>query len=133
MSISSRKYPRIPITRPATLDLQLSGGQLGDWTSVAVTVKTASCEGVGLKLEVEIEKEIRRNYKGILHFRAGNSPVEIPARIAWVSSAKGETHLGLRLDLALAQATCREIYSSWIVASIIGLRDFTSPDDTAMD
>lgn len=124
-SIASRKYPRIPLDQAATLDLQLGQGRTLSWTTMDVDVRTASCEGVGVKLRAPIQDIICRNRKSVLHFHAGNSPILIPGRIAWAALEPGqELDIGIRFDLALAKASSREIYSSWIVARILSLRDY---------
>ena len=61
----------------------------------------------------------------VLHFHAGKAPILIPGRIAWSAGEPGrELDLGIRFDPALALASSRELYSSWIVASILSLRDY---------
>lgn len=124
-TIASRKYPRIPLDQAATLEVQFGQGRRLSWATFDVDVRTASCEGVGVKLRVPSNDAILRNRKSVLHFHAGKAPILIPGRIAWSTGEPGrELDLGIRFDLALAPATSRELYSSWIVASILSLRDY---------
>lgn len=110
---------------PARLELQYDEGKSLKWTTLDVVVKTASCEGVGLKLRSPCENPIMRNRRGVLHLNAGGASIEVPCRVAWSASEDGaELDMGMRLDLALARAASRELYSSWIVANIISLRDY---------
>ncbi len=124
-TISSRKYPRIPLDQRAKLEVQRGRGTDLAWETLDVDVRTASCEGVGIKLRQPTKSLILKNHRSVLHFHAGNAPILIPGRVAWFAGNVGaDLDLGIRLDLALAQASSRELYSSWIVASILSLRDF---------
>ena len=130
MTLASRKYPRIPLQKPAQLDVLHRVKGKREWDSIDVIVKSASCEGVGLQIASPPIHPIRRRIKSVLHFVAGDRPVVIPGRIAWSKNASEHgLELGIQFDLALAKATSRELYSSWIVANIIGLREFAEQLD----
>lgn len=87
-----------------------------------VSIRTASCEGVGLHLHTSGENRLVRNRKVIFRFQAGDVPVEIPGRVAWSAPDDSSMDLGIRFDLALACAASRRQYSTWIVANIMCLR-----------
>lgn len=124
-TVASRKYPRIPLDQAAKLEVQLGEGRDLTWSTLDVAVRTASCEGVGIKIWHPGLEPLIRNRKSVLHFRVDNAQVLIPGRIAWSAlKPEGDVDLGIRFDLALAQASSRERYSSWIVASIVSLRDY---------
>lgn len=126
-TVASRKYPRIPLDQVARLEVQVGDGRTLTWATMDAALRTASCEGVGLKIRHPGLEPIIRHRKSVLHFRVDNVPVLIPGRVAWSATrADGDMDLGIRFDLALAQASSRERYSSWIVASIVGLRDYVS-------
>lgn len=126
MTTSSRQYPRIPLNIPAEIEVQVRKAGKLSWSKLRVAMRTASCEGVGLKIMESGPNPITKNRKIVFRFKTGSSAIELPGRVAWSATGEGaDLDLGVRLDLALAKAASRQVYSSWIVANIIGLRDAT--------
>lgn len=121
---SSRQYPRIPLDSPAELQILRHLGKPCQWPQIPVRIHTASCEGVGVSLLAAPPEALLRRDKILLSLRADNAPLEVPGQVVWTSQGKlGAIDVGIRLDLAFARAVDRRIYSSWIVAGIMQLRD----------
>jgi len=109
------------------------GRNVCEWKPLRVSIRTASCEGVGLVLKSTPPDMLTIHDKVLLRMRAGNCPVELPGRVVWSSDSYGERddpdalEVGIKHDLSMAGATSRELYASWIVSMIIGLRDVVAP------
>jgi hypothetical protein len=123
-NIASRQYPRIPLDNPAQLEIVRHLRKRCQWDPLSVTIRTASCEGVGLVLHDQTPEPLLRRDKVLLSLKAGNAPINIPGHVVWSNQGEsGDMDLGIRLDLAFARAVDRRIYSSWVVANIVTLRD----------
>lgn len=123
-NISSRQYPRIPLDNPAELQIVRHLRKPCKWDPLSVTIRTASCEGVGLAIHGTTPEPLLRRDKVLLSLRAGHAPIHVPGHVVWSNQDEsGDLDLGIRLDLAFARAIDRRIYSSWVVANIVSLRD----------
>jgi hypothetical protein len=123
-NISNRQYPRIPLDNPAQLEVLSHLRKACDWPTAPVTIRTASCEGVGLILHQATPKLLLRRDKIRLSFRINDDHMDLPGHVVWSNQGKGgELDLGIRLDLAFARANDRRAYSSWVVSQIVSLRD----------
>jgi hypothetical protein len=123
-NVSSRQYPRIPIDNPAQLQVLSHLRKRCEWPLVSVSIRTASCEGVGLVLHQSTPKPLLRRDKIQLSLRVDDSPMQLPGHVVWSNQGEdGELDLGIRLDLAFARAMDRRIYSHWVVSQIVSLRD----------
>ena len=124
---TSRQYPRIPLDNPAQLQIVRHLRKPCKWDAFSVTIRTASCEGVGLALHGATPEPLLRRDKVVLSLKAGNAPIHVPGHVVWNNQDdSGELDLGIRLDLGFARAVDRRIYSSWVVANILSLRDALS-------
>lgn len=124
---SSRQYPRIPLDSPAELEVVTHLRKVCKWQSIPVSIRTASCEGVGLVLHQKTPQPVLRRDKIQLSLSVDGSPMRLPGHIVWSNQGKestqGKLDLGIRLDLAFARAADRRAYSSWVVLQIVSLRD----------
>lgn len=83
---------------------------------VPMTIRSLSCEGVGLALQSPLSVPLRRGTGVVLHFAAGDRDVVLPGQVVWFSPEPGRTFdLGVRLQLELAEARSRQAYATWIV------------------
>jgi hypothetical protein len=123
-NISNRQYPRIPLDSPAQLEVLSHLRKSCDWPQIPVTIRTASCEGVGLVLHQATPKLLLRRDKIQLSFRIDDSPMRLPGHVVWSNQdTEDGLDLGIRLDLAFARASDRREYSSWVVSQIVNMRD----------
>ena len=122
--VSSRQYPRIPLDSPGQLEVLTHLRKQCNWESIAVSIRTASCEGVGVVLHRPTPELLLRRDKIQISLRVGDSSMRLPGHIVWNNQGKeGELDLGIKLDLAFARAADRQIYSTWVVAQILNCRD----------
>ncbi len=126
---SNRQYPRIPLDSPAQLKILSHLRKKCDWPSLPVTIRSASCEGVGLVLHQETPTQLLRRDKIQLSLRIDDSPMLLPGHVVWSNQdTDGGLDLGIRLDLAFARAADRRVYSSWVVSQIVSMRDQLARD-----
>ena len=122
--ITSRQYPRIPLNNTATLEVIHHLKKPGRWEPQPVPIRTASCEGLGLVFHKQPPEPLLRRDRVRVTLRAGHKAIAVPGHVVWsCRELNGELDVGIRLDLAIAKAEDRRIYSSWVVASIVSLRD----------
>ncbi len=110
-----RKYPRVAFDQPADIAVRIRGERI----RIPVTIRSISCEGVGLSLAPEHRQHIPRGATVILSFDADGGDFEIPGRVVWSvspTSVPGEVDVGVRLQLELAPYVMRQAYASWIVS-----------------
>jgi hypothetical protein len=94
------------------------------WQPVSVSIRSASCEGVGVVLHGTVPAQLLRRDKIQISMRVNNTSMRLPGHIVWSNQSKGgDLDLGIRLDLAFARAEDRRVYSSWVVSQIVALRD----------
>ena len=94
------------------------------WQSIAVSIRTASCEGVGLVLLSPTPELLLRRDKIQISLRVDDCPMRLPGHVVWSTQGKdGELDLGIKLDLAFARAADRRTYSTWVVGQIVNRRD----------
>lgn len=116
---TERKYPRVNVKLAGSMELC----RRNDRKTVLVQIRSATCEGVGLHVIGNEHRNLRRGEQILLRFFNGDEEVELPGQIAWCTSGDGESFdLGVKLQLALAEAAMREIYSCWVVELIAKAR-----------
>ena len=104
-----RRFPRIPFLQTGEIEIRSKDF---DKVRVPISIRTVSCEGVGLHVTQSSAIGIKRGTSVTLHFVAGDSRLEIPGRVAWATE---ERDVGIKLQLALAGAATRHAYAAWIV------------------
>ena len=109
--ISRRKYPRLPWKQKGELSFK---DDLGDPVLVPVVIRSISPEGLGLgaRRDDELPPVGTRVH---VSFQIGQRDIELPGRVVWRQRASTHSALGIRLTLALARASMRHAYASWIV------------------
>jgi len=112
---SERKYPRVGVSLAGSMELCRRAPR----RTVLVQIRSATCEGVGLRVIGDEHRHLRRGEQILLRFFNGQDDLELPGQIAWCAKRGGEAFdLGVKLQLALAEAAMREAYSCWAVELI---------------
>ncbi len=87
--------------------------------TVLVRIRSATFEGMGLRVIGNKHYLLRRDERVVLRFERNSEHLELPARIAWCKSEAGhKLDFGVKLQLALATAKSREAYAEWVVELI---------------
>jgi PilZ domain-containing protein len=118
-----RRYPRVPLDQPGEMEIRIrpTPGAASRPRKVPVTIRTVSCEGMGLVVRD------RRDLRGIgvgttvtMRLEAGGARVEVPGRVAWYDPRAPETRydLGVKLHLEIARAAERQHWAEWVVGLI---------------
>jgi hypothetical protein len=117
-----RRYPRVPLDQPGEMEINVRGepGTSGRNLRVPVTIRTVSCEGMGLALRRKDLPGVGVGATVTMRLLVGGVNVEIPGRIAWFDprEPQGRFDLGVRLQLEIARAAMRQQWAEWVVGLI---------------
>lgn len=101
MTPEHRRYPRI--------DLETSGELVGPGDhAVPVTIRSLSCEGVGLELAAD--GTLVPASVVAVRFTLPEGPVALPARVVWAAGRRA----GLHLRLAELDSDSKRAFGAWI-------------------
>jgi hypothetical protein len=101
MNPELRRYPRIACETPGEL-------VPGDGAALPVTIRTLSCEGIGLELGDGVQV-IPASVVAV-RFSLPDGPVALTARVVWVAGQRA----GLHLRLADIDADSKRAFGAWI-------------------
>lgn len=90
--------------------------------TISGTLNSASPNGLGLVLKRR-EPTLKPGKRVTVRFATGSYKAELPARVAWHSSATSEAGLGVELQLMLLPALSRHTYAQWIATRLQRDRD----------
>lgn len=118
-----RSYERIAMELEAEVEVVGSspGGGIPPVT-INGTLNSASPSGVGLELKRR-EPTLKPGKRVIVRFSSGTYKAELPGQVAWHGNPKGETGLGVELQLMLMPALSRHTYAQWITTRLQRDRD----------
>jgi hypothetical protein len=126
MPTPQRRYPRVPFDKPGQLEVRVSPRRAPTRRMhVPVTIRSISCEGVGIALREPQALPIGRGASVTMHFSIGRYELQLPGRVAWHRDRGESTYpfdLGIRLQLELAPVEMRQAYATWIVGVIARAR-----------
>src|SRR5688572_5005022 len=118
MTTTRRRYPRISLGQPATVELRVKVDRKSTTlVRVPAAIETISCEGAGLRLD-DRTIPVERGANIRVFFASGDHRFELPASVVAVVAARpGEAAPGfsVRFQLALADHATRMAYARWIV------------------
>ncbi len=80
MKRRQRKYQRVPANQFATIEVRESRKKKHQ---VVATIRSITCEGMGLHLEEAKHKLLPRGCFVIIRFSNGARTLELPAQVAW--------------------------------------------------
>ena len=117
MSSKQRQFPRIRVDKPAELDVATRPSPGTEPTRLAGTIRSLSCEGLGLALDDPTAVDLPPGSPVTIRFLVEDKIINIPGRIAWQGEAaeKRPFNLGIHLELDAAGSTNRAIFAPWIV------------------
>gem|GEM_PF-3168833 len=121
--MEQRQFERIPMDLDAEVELVGSspGGGIPPIT-ISGKLNSASPNGLGLVLKRR-EPTLKPGKRITVRFATGTYKAELPARVAWHSSATNEAGLGVELQLMLLPALSRHTYAQWIATRLQRDRD----------
>lgn len=116
-----RNFPRIPFDEPALLEFTPARFRKSKLASerqprrITVMLASVACEGLRLQRPEPIDELVVGSRIKVRVFVDG-SEVCLPGQVAWtVSNAGGETHVGVRLALEVADSASRQAWANWVV------------------
>ena len=117
MFVAPRKHPRLRSNHPGEVEILLPGTPGSPQKMlIPVTIRSVSCEGVGVTLEKIPERPLGRGDTVTMHLSANGSSVALPGRVAWFNDHhKYPIHLGIHLQLQFARSKMRHAYAHWVV------------------
>jgi hypothetical protein len=117
MYVAPRRHPRIRSNHPGEVEILLPGKHGPPHrVRIPVTIRSVSCEGVGLSLEGRPKRRLGRGDTVTMHLSVNEHDVELPGRVAWFNDRhKYPLHLGIQLQLEFARTNMRHAYAHWVV------------------